>query len=143
MSSKDRQDPRRAHPRISLRLSKDADLLLACDGVTVSLEHPQWWKPGRIGVANIKDISRGGVGLISSSRLTAGQQLQLKMDDISLPVIITHGRNVQGPLNFYGACYQDVSDELLLKAMKWVRAKKRLYRFPREKGMSCLFMDEG
>lgn len=137
------QDPRRAHPRISLRLSKDSDLLLACDGVTVSLQHPQWWKPGRVGMANIKDISRGGVGLISSSRLGPGQHLRLKMDDISLPVVITHGRKITGPLNFYGASYLDVSDDLLLQAMKWVRAKKRLYRFPRDKGTDGFFMDEG
>ncbi|MCL2915029.1 pilus assembly protein PilZ [Shewanella corallii] len=138
-----REDPRRAHPRISLRLSKDSDLLLACDGVTVSLHHPQWWKPGRIGMANIKDISRGGVGLISSTSLHSGQELKLRMDDISLPVVITHGRRVQGPLKFYGASYRQVSDELLLQAMKWVRAKKRQYRFPRDKGMNSLFMDDG
>lgn len=120
---------RREHLRISLRLGNDADFLLDCDGMTVQLGHWHWWRPGKLGLGNIKDISRGGVGLISASRLHQGMKLKLLLnDDLVLPISITHCRQLYGPLWFYGGRYLELSTEDLYRALRLVQQHRRKLR---------------
>ena len=68
---------RREHLRISLRLGNDADFLLDCDGMTVQLGHWHWWRPGKLGLGNIKDISRGGVGFDLRLPFASGHETEI------------------------------------------------------------------
>ena len=121
----------RRYPRYSLRVNDAGELLQACDGITVDLIHRPWWRLGKIGIANIKDISRGGVGLISSTQLRLGQELIIRFDKLELPVTITHGRQIQGPLMFYGASYLDVDRDVLRATMARARQLLNHYRVGR------------
>ncbi|MDO6679647.1 MULTISPECIES: hypothetical protein [unclassified Shewanella] len=54
----------REHARISLRESQE-ELSRACDGISVKLHQKSWFLMEELGIANIKDISLSGVGLIT------------------------------------------------------------------------------
>ncbi|BDM62699.1 hypothetical protein NFHSH190041_01510 [Shewanella sp. NFH-SH190041] len=131
MSDNQAEQHKRRYPRYSLRVNEAGDILQACDGITVDLVHRPWWRPGKLGIANIKDISRGGVGLISSAQLRLGQELIIRFDDIELPVTITHGRQIQGPLMFYGASYLNVDRHVLRTTMAKARQLRNHYRLGR------------
>lgn len=132
----DSEEQRREHVRISLRLGNDADFLLDCDGMTVQLGHWHWWRPGKLGLGNIKDISRGGVGLITACRLQPGMKLKLILtDELMLPISITHGRQLHGPLWFYGGQYLELSNEELFQALRLVQLHRRKLRQSRRQSV--------
>jgi len=93
----------RQHTRHSLREDHDKKIELACDGVTVSLFKQTWRSTRPIGIANIKDIGLGGVGMISRSKLSPNQQVSIAVDDELIPIIIMRVHSINEKLNFIGA----------------------------------------
>ena len=76
----------RLHTRLSLRDNDDECLTLACDGVTVDLIKKSWWRKHKLGVANIKDIGLGGLGLLTTVPLSSDQELHIEHLDSLLKI---------------------------------------------------------
>lgn len=93
----------RHHERLSLRSSNDECLTLACDGVTVDLIKRSWWRKRKIGVANIKDIGMGGIGLLSAVPLIADQVLHIEYKGYLQQIRIARSWPINSRLHFAGA----------------------------------------
>ncbi|MCL1050866.1 hypothetical protein L2755_14705 [Shewanella abyssi] len=95
----------REHIRVSLRQDEQQDIQLACDGVTLSLYDDYCWVKIKIGIANIKNIGLGGVGIISISKLTLNQKLYLKFDGTYYAIKVMRIQNISNKLLFIGAMW--------------------------------------
>ena len=94
----------RKHARLSLRDDDAAtDLALACDGVTVKLSKKSWWKTSQLGIANIKDFGLGGIGIVTSTPLEVGQEINVELNGLEMAVEIARSRPINSKLNFVGA----------------------------------------
>ena len=93
----------REHVRHSLREDNNQSIVFACDGVTVSLFKPTWRSAKSIGIANIKDIGLGGIGIISRCNLSLNQQISIAVDDELIPIIVMRVQSINDKLNFIGA----------------------------------------
>ncbi|ABV85383.1 hypothetical protein [Shewanella pealeana] len=100
----------RQHIRLNLRLDADEDIMFACDGITVPLIDNHRWFEKLIGIANIKDIGLGGLGLITSCNLKVNQKICLSINNELVPITIMRIKKVNGKLNFIGAKW-DIEDE--------------------------------
>lgn len=93
----------RQYLRINLRESSDECLTLACDGVTVELFADNWWRKQRLGVANIKNIGLGGIGLVSATQLEIGQSIVIEFQGHRLKLEVARNWPVNNRLHFSGA----------------------------------------
>ncbi|MEC4725943.1 hypothetical protein HWQ46_10335 [Shewanella sp. D64] len=103
----------RQHIRISLRNRTDSNLALACDGKTVTLCRRGWWKNQKLGIANIKDIGMGGIGLITSVPLKLNQTIEIQLQNLRLSIMITRSSPINNKLHFYGARWLEADDKVL------------------------------
>ncbi|WP_299809739.1 hypothetical protein [uncultured Shewanella sp.] len=104
----------RQYLRVSLRNNDQQDILSACDGVTVSLVKKQCWLSRKIGIANIKNVGLGGVGLISRCNLQAKQTIYLSLEGEHFPIRVMHIENISHKLNFIGAKWALQDEEQIL-----------------------------
>ncbi len=111
----------RQHSRHSLREDNDSNIVLACDGVTISLFKPTWRGAKAIGIANIKDVGLGGVGMISRCKLTPNQQLSITVDDELIPIIVMRVQIINEKLNFIGAKWGIEDQESSLHIIKRIQ----------------------
>ncbi|GIU14669.1 MULTISPECIES: hypothetical protein [unclassified Shewanella] len=100
----------RQHIRLSLRINADEDIMFACDGITVSLVDKSGWIENPIGIANIKDIGLGGLGIITSTNLKLNQKTCISINNELVPITVMRIKKVNGKLNFIGAKW-DIEDE--------------------------------
>ncbi|MGS0682075.1 hypothetical protein ACVBIL_13015 [Shewanella sp. 125m-7] len=101
----------RQHYRLSLRRNAHADLMFACDGITVPLFDKHGWIEKQIGIANIKDIGLGGIGLITRCNLKVDQKICLSINDKLVPITVMRIKRVNGKLSFIGAKWDIESEE--------------------------------
>lgn len=112
----------RKHARLSLRDDDAAaDLALACDGVTVKLSQKNWWKTSQLGIANIKDFGLGGVGLITSTPLEIGQEINIELKGQEMAVEIARSRPINSKLNFVGARWLSTDDKAILSMISQIK----------------------
>ena len=112
----------RQHARLSLRDDDAAaDLALACDGVTVKLSKKSWWKISQIGIANIKDFGMGGIGLITSTPLEIGQEINIELNGQEMAVEIARSRPINSKLNFVGARWLSTDDKAILAMISRIK----------------------
>lgn len=112
----------RQHTRHSLREDTDKSIVLACDGVTVSLYQSTWHGNKAIGIANIKDIGLGGVGFISRCKLKHEQQVSIAVDDELIPIVVMRVQVINDKLNFIGARWAIEDQDKSLKIIKRIQA---------------------
>ncbi|ABZ78809.1 type IV pilus assembly PilZ [Shewanella halifaxensis HAW-EB4] len=93
----------RQHTRFSLRESNLQDIRFACDGVTVSLVKKYCLMSKTIGIANIKDIGFGGVGLISRCNLQPKQTIFICLEEEYFQIQVMRVAKINHRLNFIGA----------------------------------------
>ncbi|QLE87577.1 hypothetical protein FLM48_22360 [Shewanella sp. Scap07] len=105
----------RDHKRHSLRPRPNSDLTFACDGITTELFQRKWWGKRRLGIANIKDISLGGIGFISSVKLQPNSQLKLVLQQQDMSIEIMRCLMVNNKLWFYGAKWLTPDDPVVVK----------------------------
>lgn len=111
----------RQHIRLSLRKSSDENLALACDGVTVNLLDKNWLQSHRLGIANIKDIGFGGVGLITATSLDKGQEVYIDIDGYRMLVKICRTKTINSKLNFLGARWISTDEEKIISMINKVQ----------------------
>ncbi|GIU41548.1 PilZ domain-containing protein [Shewanella algidipiscicola] len=116
-------DNRREHKRFSLRPNPSASLVLACDGVAVTLFEPGWLTAKSLGAASIKDFSLSGVGLLASMNLVIGQQLYIQFEQQRLLCEITRTHQVQGRLRFWGARWVEADNMQLLSLLQQLKRR--------------------
>jgi hypothetical protein len=104
-------DTRRDHRRLSLRTNRQIPLLLACDGVTIDLLKMGWMKLQPFATANVKDVSLGGIGFLTTEVLPLGSEVYVQYHGVSLRCEVRRQQKVQGRLSFYGACWLDKDEE--------------------------------
>ncbi|GIU37842.1 hypothetical protein L2719_17265 [Shewanella schlegeliana] len=97
------QEEGRQHTRFSLRESNHQDIRFACDGVTVSLVKKYCLMSKNIGIANIKDIGLGGVGLISRCNLQPKQTIFICLGEEYFQIQVMRVAKINHKLNFIGA----------------------------------------
>jgi len=111
----------RQHIRLSLRKSDDENLALACDGVTVTLLHKNWLQSHRLGIANIKDIGFGGVGLITAISLDKGQEVYIDIDGYRMLVKICRTQTINSKLKFLGARWISTDEEKIISMINKIQ----------------------
>lgn len=104
----------RRHVRLSLRLDAQEDIAFACDGLTVPLIDKNHWIKNYIGLANIKDIGLGGVGLITRCSLQVNQKIYISIDNEYAPITVMRVERVNGKLSFIGAKWDIESEEKII-----------------------------
>ncbi len=116
----------RIHTRLSLKQTKTEDLSMACDGVTVNL-----YKPGflglnrRAGIANVKDLSIGGLGFLCSSRLELGNALVIRIAGFDLSLKVVRAVPVNSRLSFYGSTWTAESEDRIIELMNRVQRQMK------------------
>ncbi|MFT5787962.1 MAG: hypothetical protein ACI8SJ_000057 [Shewanella sp.] len=95
----------RGHKRISLRQDEQQDIRFACDGVTLPLYEDYGWTKTKIGIANIKNIGLGGVGIISRCNLKPEQEVYLSLDGEYYSIKVMRIQNITYQLHFIGAMW--------------------------------------
>ncbi|WP_299010291.1 hypothetical protein [uncultured Shewanella sp.] len=112
----------RKHARLSLR-SDDAaaDLALACDGVTVKLSKKTWWKTSQLGIANIKDFGLGGIGIVTSTPLEVGQEINVELNGLEMAVEIARTRPINSKLNFVGARWLSKDNKAIVAMINQIK----------------------
>ena len=103
--------------RTSLRKSKQ-HLDKACDGITVKVfiqKRLFFFK--EIGVANIKDISLSGAGLLTPLKLAKGDKIYIEINNEKLECTIARWQIINPRLNFAGVqwtpkYHQQIKDAL-------------------------------
>ncbi|MPY25257.1 hypothetical protein FM037_00265 [Shewanella psychropiezotolerans] len=95
----------RLHTRLSLRANEEECLTLACDGVTVDLIRKSWWRKHKLGVANIKDIGLGGLGLLTTVPLTSAQEIHIEYLGSQLKIRVARSWPINSRLHFVGATW--------------------------------------
>ncbi|GAA4873091.1 PilZ domain-containing protein [Ferrimonas pelagia] len=108
------EDNRREHARFTLRDDPEQSLRTACDGVSIRLEQKQWWRYRELGLAALKDISKGGAGFISGVSLEPQQSLVIELNGLRLGCTVMRRQQVQGALRFYGVRWHESSIEQLM-----------------------------
>ncbi|QQX80510.1 hypothetical protein JK628_01105 [Shewanella sp. KX20019] len=101
----------RQHIRVSLRQDEQQDILLACDGVTLSLYKDYCWVKTKAGVGNIKNVGLGGVGIISTCKVKLNQELYLKFDDAYYSIKVMRIQNISNKLLFIGAMWMEEDEQ--------------------------------
>ncbi|GIU51139.1 MULTISPECIES: hypothetical protein [Shewanella] len=108
----------RDHVRLSLRDSKE-ELSQACDGISVKLHKKGWFLMEEIGIANIKDMSLGGVGLITPLTLELKQEVWVEIQQSFFAFTIMRQYPINQKLNFIGgkwnSNYQKKINKLLVE----------------------------
>ncbi|MCC4834411.1 hypothetical protein LMH66_17325 [Shewanella sp. 10N.7] len=108
----------RDHIRLSLRDSSE-ELSQACDGISVKLHKKGWFLMEEIGIANIKDISLSGVGLITPATLKLNQVIWVEVKQSFFAFTIMRQYPVNQRLNFIGGKWkssvQDKINKLLIE----------------------------
>ncbi|WP_394202876.1 hypothetical protein [Shewanella waksmanii] len=117
-------DDNRDHQRHSLRVRPNSDLALACDGVTTELYQRKWWGKRRLGIANIKDISLGGIGFISSVQLQPNSKLKLAIEQKDMEIEIMRCLMINNKLWFYGAKWLIPDDPWVVKFISSMRQRQ-------------------
>lgn len=100
----------RQYARLSLRESNQQDIRFACDGVTVSLVKKYYLMSKTIGIANIKDIGFGGIGLISRCNLQPKQTLFICLEDEYFQIQVMRVAKINHRLNFIGARWTEQNE---------------------------------
>ncbi|WP_299489549.1 pilus assembly protein PilZ [uncultured Shewanella sp.] len=112
----------RKHARLSLRDDDAAaDLALACDGVTVKLSTKSWWKTSQLGIANIKDFGLGGIGIVTSTPLKVGQEINIELNGHEMAVEIARSRPINSKLNFVGARWLSTDNKAILSMINQIK----------------------
>lgn len=111
----------RQHVRLNLRKSKNENLALACDGVTVSLFQKEWWRTNSIGFANIKDIGFGGVGIITAIYLEKGQQVYIDINGYRMLIEVCRIQTINSKLNFLGARWLSTDEEKVFSMLNIIQ----------------------
>lgn len=106
----------RLHTRLSLRANEEECLTLACDGVTVDLIRKSWWRKHKLGVANIKDIGLGGLGLLTTVPLSSDQEIHIEYLGAQLKIRVARSWPINSRLRFVGAMWV-TQDENEIMAM--------------------------
>ncbi|MFT5788567.1 MAG: hypothetical protein ACI8SJ_000671 [Shewanella sp.] len=101
----------REHLRVSLRHDELQDIRLACDGVTLPLYKDYCWAKTKIGIANIKNVGLGGVGIISICELKPKQELYLRFDEVYYPIKVMRTQNISHKLHFIGAMWMEEDEK--------------------------------
>ncbi len=116
----DHQDNRQ-HARISLRKKMGENLALACDGITVTLYRKTWWSRKKLGIANIKDIGIGGIGLITSVPLKLEQVIEIQLQDQLLSAEISRTGSINNKLHFFGARWLAADDNEIISMINKIQ----------------------
>ncbi|NRD72024.1 hypothetical protein HQQ94_01945 [Shewanella sp. VB17] len=111
----------RQHIRVSLRKKTDDSLVLACDGITVTIYSNGWWRSKKLGIANIKDIGIGGIGLLTSVHLKLDQKIRVQLQEQLISVKISRAWPINNKLNFYGACWLNVDEHEVIAMLNKTR----------------------
>ncbi|WP_298776342.1 hypothetical protein [uncultured Shewanella sp.] len=112
----------RKHARLSLRNDDAAsDLALACDGVTVKLSKKSWWKTSQLGIANIKDFGLGGIGIVTSTPLEVGQEINVELNGLEMAVEIARTRPINSKLNFVGARWLSTDNKAIVAMISQIK----------------------
>ncbi len=111
----------RQYVRLNLRLDTDEDLTFACDGITVPLIDNSSWFEKLIGIANIKDIGLGGVGLITRCQLTIEQTLCLSINNQLIPITVMRIKGINGKLSFIGAKWAIEDEDQIISILNKIR----------------------
>jgi len=116
-------DPKnnRQHTRISLRKKANNSLTSACDGITVTIYSKTWWNSKKLGIANIKDIGIGGIGLITSVHLKLEQRITIQLQDQLISIEISRIWPINNKLNFYGARWLNVDESEVIAMINKTR----------------------
>ncbi|KPZ69401.1 MULTISPECIES: hypothetical protein [unclassified Shewanella] len=101
----------RDHIRHSLRESNE-ELAQACDGISVKLHQKIWFITQELGIANIKDISLGGVGLITPLQLELNQSIWLEVEQSLFEFTIMRQYPINQRLNFIGGKWKSKPDDI-------------------------------
>ncbi|ABV34661.1 type IV pilus assembly PilZ [Shewanella sediminis HAW-EB3] len=118
---KEENHENRQHVRLSLRKRENENLALACDGVTVTLLHKNWLQSHKLGIANIKDIGFGGVGLITAISLDKGQEVYIDIDGYRMLVKISRTKTINSKLNFLGARWISTDEEKIISMINKIQ----------------------
>ena len=113
----------RQYLRINLRESSDECLTLACDGVTVELVADSWWRKQRLGVANVKNIGLGGVGLLSATRLEIEQLVVMEFKGHRLKLEVARSWPVNNKLHFTGAKWVTQDENEIINMINLITKK--------------------
>lgn len=117
---------RREFPRTSLRVNKEQSIMMACDGLTVDVLKKGRFLSKHIGLANIKDISLGGAGLLANYFVDIGETVYIKSQDVKIKCEVCRYYPIKGALGFYGVKWLEVNGEVLNTFIE--RAKKHIKR---------------
>ena len=97
----------RTHKRISLKQVSDEDLAMACDGITVTLyKNSRLGFKRRVGIASVKDLSLGGLGLLCNSEIELGSKLNIRLCDTDFKIRVVRSLFINKRLTFYGCKWE-------------------------------------
>ena len=116
----------RVHTRLSLKQATTEDLSMACDGITVNLYKPSFLGIKRkVGIANVKDLSIGGLGFLCNSQLELGNELTIRMAGFDLKMKVVRAVPVNSRLNFYGSKWLVESEDKIVELMNLVQLQMK------------------
>ena len=116
----------RTHTRLSLKQTKTEDLGMSCDGITVNLFKPSLLGFKRkVGIANVKDLSLGGLGFLCNRQLELGNELMMKVAGFDLRIKVVRAVPVNLRLNFYGSKWLAEPEDKVVELIGQVQAQMK------------------
>ncbi|WP_144212006.1 hypothetical protein [Shewanella donghaensis] len=114
----------RVHSRLNLRDSQQ-ELAIACDGISVKLHQKNWLLMQELGIANIKDISLSGLGLITPLSLELNSILWIEIQQQFFEFKIMRMYSINQRLNFIGGKWELGHQPKLIKLLAEINRLKK------------------